>query len=123
MTENPWHDCVKDPSETGKKVLCEQNGDLYVAQRFEKYYIPLPFADHYFSKDLCFPTQWQEINFPNGLTGILRIYHQNEQRLMSFSEWEQKYPKEFKKYIKNIIDSIGTIKSPEPISNIDDLKL
>lgn len=106
-----WHDCEKDPSETGKKVLCQQKGDIYVAVRLGKYYIPMPFADHYFCSHLCFPETWSEIDFPEGLTGHFRVLVDGGE-LKKFSECEHEFPEIFNDLKKLLINSIGTLKPP-----------
>ena len=107
---NKWKCCKKEPSETGKKVLCQQQGDLYVAMRLGKYYVPIPFADHYFCKHLCFPETWSEIDFPEGLTGHIRIGVEGNEKLLTLSELEIENPQEFKEFFDMIIESIGTLK-------------
>jgi hypothetical protein len=108
-----WKDCVKEPSEIGKKVLCERNGDLFVAVRIEEYYIPMPFADHYFSKDLCKPTRWCEIDFPGELTGYYRVCPKGDgTEVIKLSECREKYPEIFWDLANAMINSIGKIPMP-----------
>lgn len=106
-----WKDCKKEPSEIGKKVLCQKDGDVYVAMRLEQYYIPIPFADHYFSKDLCDAETWCEIDYPGKLTGHLRIGINGE--IIKISELREKYPDTYYEFFLMYKESIGTIPMPE----------
>jgi hypothetical protein len=107
-----WKCCKKEPSETGKKVLCQQKGDLYVAMRLYEYYIPMPFADHYFSSNLCYPETWCEIDFPERLTGLMRVLEPGKTDLITLAEFEKANPEEFKKFADALIDSLGTLEKP-----------
>lgn len=110
---NKWKCCKENPSETGKKVLCQQKGDLYVAMRIYEYYIPMPFADHYFCGHLCHPETWSEIDFPKGLTGHTRVALEGKMELVTLSQLEIDNPEEFKEFAEMIIFSLGTLKKPE----------
>ena len=107
-----WFDCVKEPSETGKKVLCVKNGDLYVAIRLGKYYIPMPFADHHFCIDLCAPEKWCAIDFPDNLTGHTRILHPDSEKLITLSECEIDYPEIFHELAQGLINKMGKSSHP-----------
>lgn len=108
-----WRCCKNDPPETGKKVLCHQKGDIYVAYRLLDRYIPTPFVDHYFSPNLSYPETWSEIDFPEGLFGRLMMGISGEDELLSLAEFEVKYPEEFRGIAKMLIDSMGTLKKPD----------
>ena len=109
--KSKWFDCVKQPSETGKKVLCCRRGDFYVAVRIKNCYIPMPFADHYFSPDLCFPELWSEIDFPEPYTGIYRVAPKGDiNSSIALSECEIDYPEIFKEFCEIIMGSIGKLK-------------
>lgn len=111
MNKKTWFDCVEQPSETGKKVLCQKNGDFYVAMRYGKHYVPMPFADHYFSSDLCFPETWQEIDFPEPYTGHCRISPTGYlSEVITMSECEVTHPKIYKEFTDALIASIGKLK-------------
>ncbi len=68
-----WHKPKDKIPPQGKKILCMHKGDLYVAQRFSNYWFSIPFCD---SKYAFYeePELWQEIDFPNGLTGEMAVY-------------------------------------------------
>ena len=67
-----WHNpCEKKPVQ-GKKVLCMHKGDIYVAERYNNYWFPTIFLDSMHSRYFE-PELWQEINFPEGLTGFKRF--------------------------------------------------
>ena len=108
-----WKCCIKEPSETGKKVLCFLKGDIYVATRIKDYYIPIPFTDHFFSPELSKPELWHEIDFPEGFTGLFKIglpLSWNNYKIMTYSKYEQDYPADFDKLAKDMINSMGTLK-------------
>lgn len=108
-----WKCCIKEPSETGKKVLVQRCGDLYVAMRIGKRYVPMPFADHYFCEHLCYPETWHEIPFPGKLTGHTRIaIPEHNYELMTLSELEVKNPEYFKDFTDMLIASIATLPNP-----------
>ena len=108
-----WKCCKTQPPETGKKVLCQQQGDLYVAMRLKKYYLPMPFSDHYFCSDLCFPESWSEIDFPEPLTGHIRVLVKNTEKLITLSELEVDFPDEFNHFANAMIKYIATLKRPK----------
>lgn len=108
-----WKCCIKEPPETGKKVLCHHDGDIYVGYRIKDLYIPMPFADHYFATRLSKPKTWCEIDFPPGLTGHTRVMLPCKADLLTLAELESQHPKEFDDFAKMLISSIGAIKKPE----------
>lgn len=109
-----WRDCVTDPSEIGKKVLCIRRGDVYVAIRFEEYYVPMPFADHYFSTDLCKPEKWCEIDFPEPYTGYIRVMPEGiNGRVIKMSEARELNLESYWEFARKLIDSIGKIPFPD----------
>lgn len=109
-----WKDCVKEPSESGKKVLCQHSGDFYVAQRLGKHYFPIPFNEHPNAEYLCFPETWCEIDFPEPYTGLIRIAVEDEETkneyLISISEAEVDYPEFYKKFYSTILSTLGSLK-------------
>lgn len=107
-----WYDCVNEPSETGKKVLCLKHGDFYVAIRLGKYYVPMPFADHYFCLDLCTPEKWCAIDFPDNLTGITKVFQLYSNKLITLSECEIDYPDIFQEIAQSLINNMGKLKNP-----------
>lgn len=109
-----WRCCKKDPSETGKKVLCNRKGDLFVAIRLKTFYVPMPFADHYFSPDLSHPDQWCEIDFPDRLTGLIRVLPEGiKGELITLSEYEIDYPDQFNEFANSLIASLGKLPKPK----------
>lgn len=108
-----WKCCKKEPSETGKKVLCNHKGDLFVAVRLKNSYVPMPFADHYFSPSLSQPDCWCEIDFPEGLTGHIRVMPEGlDSDIITLSECEVDYPETFNDFASSLISSMGKIKKP-----------
>jgi len=111
-----WRDCVKDPPETGKKVLCFLEGDIYVAYRLGKYYVPMPFIDHYFSYQLCLPEKWSAIRFPEGYDGTTLI-SVNRSKMVTLAEFEVDSPEDFELFAQMMVNDIGTM--PHPITPLD----
>ncbi len=97
-----WHKPQDKKPEQGKKVLCVYRGDIYVAQRFGKYWFSIPFHDSKYSlyKE---PDLWQEIDFPEDMNG--KILFLGDDELMDADSFEKKYPREFKKIVKFIKES------------------
>ena len=56
----------------GKKILYFKQGDIYVVQRFGKYWLPIPFHDSSFTFH-DEPDFWADIISPTGYTGFLRL--------------------------------------------------
>lgn len=56
----------------GKKVLCFTDGDCHVAQRFGKYWFPIPFTDSKFAR-IDPPQFWCDIVMPEPYEGRMRI--------------------------------------------------
>lgn len=110
-----WKDCVKEPSELGKKVLCQRKGDFYVALRIEEFYLPMPFADHYFSIELCKPERWKEIDFPDPFKGYIKIVPAGTNIIVNLSEAKEKYPDSYWQLALPLINSIGKIPKPEKL--------
>ncbi len=108
-----WKDCIKEPSELGKKVLCQRNGDFYVAMRFEDFYIPVPFADHYHGIDLCKPQTWCEIDFPKPYTGYIKVIPPYKNIPITMEEAKKQYPESYWNIALPLINSIGKIPKPE----------
>ena len=109
MTNKSWRCCIKDPPHLGKKVLCHHEGDIFVAQRFEEYYVPIPFADHPLAKGLCKPDIWQEIDFPNNLTGYMRVaFSEGASQSLILDEVKKEYPVLYHEMAKAMIKSIGS---------------
>jgi hypothetical protein len=106
-----WRDCVKDPPETGKKVLCFLEGDIYVAYRLGKYYVPMPFIYHYFSKQLCFPEKWSAIRFPEEYNGTT-LLAVNGSKAVTLAEFEVDYAEDFKEFAEMLVNNIGIMPPP-----------
>jgi len=101
-----WYKPQDKKPEQGKKVLCVYRGDIYVAQRFGKYWFSLPFHDSKYSlyKE---PDLWQEIDFPEGMIGKVLFLFEDEdslgkknQELIDGDSLEKKCPAEFKEMVK-----------------------
>jgi hypothetical protein len=111
-----WFECKKKQPELGKKVLCHKLGDIYVAMRLENYYIPVIFENHKYSKYLCDPDLWCEIDFPNELTGYFMVAPKGLQgSILNLTECKSLHPdiywelaNKMINFIKNLSDLEGS---------------
>ena len=85
----------------GKKVLCFDNGDIDVRQRFKSFWIPMPYTDSKFA-NLDQPEFWQEISFPSGYKGYMQVFIEGE--LLFMDEYEKKHPELFESVVKTMLD-------------------
>lgn len=92
-----WKDPRQDQPEQGKKVLCMYKGDFYVAQRFGLYWFSIPFYDSEFSRHFL-PDLWQEIDFPNDLTGKIHVAVNG--KIYDMDELEKEHPDTFDQMVK-----------------------
>lgn len=85
----------------GKKILYFDHGDIYIVQRFGKYWFPIPFYDSKFSKDIYKkePQYWAEFNFPEKYTGKMKIKRRSENETIDMDDFCKKYPEDFKEFI------------------------
>lgn len=81
----------------GKKVICFNKGDVTIRQRFKDYWFPIPFIDSKFA-DIEQPELWQEIDFPDGFTGSIRISFNGS--LLNMDEIEKENPDIFNQIIE-----------------------
>ena len=72
MTNNPWYTLDQRMPEQGKKIMCMNNGDFYVAQRFGRYWPSIPFIQDPLAK-IDPPQKWQEIQFCDGYEGYVKV--------------------------------------------------
>jgi hypothetical protein len=109
-----WFDCVTQPPELGKKVLCMNRGDIYVAMRFEDKYLLWPFSEHYLAKDLLYPEIWCEIDFPPGYTGHLKVSLTGDiEDALTLEELKLVDEKSYFDFIESILKSVGSLKRKE----------
>jgi hypothetical protein len=84
--------------EQGKKVLCFDKGDVDVRQRFKDCWAPIPYVDAECA-NCDQPEFWQEIDFPDGYFGYMKIIHEN--KLLTIDEFEKKHPELYEELIKD----------------------
>lgn len=101
MNQKIWHKPSDKLPEQGKKVLCEDDGDFYILHRFKNYWFSIPFNDSKWSRHHP-PKLWQEIDFPNGLTGKVRMMIDGS--LYDMDELEKKYPKIFEEFVDDMVE-------------------
>jgi len=83
----------------GKKVLCFDNGDIYVRHRFKDYWFPIHYIDSE-SDNADEPEFWQEIDFPPGFYGYMQVFHAGE--FYKIDEWEKLNPDDFNELVENM---------------------
>lgn len=106
-----WFDCVTQPPELGKKVLCMNKGDVYVAMRFEDKYLLWPFSEHYLAKYLLYPEMWCEIDFPKGYSEYLKVsLTGNIEDALTMEELKLVDEKTYFAFIEPLVKCIGTLK-------------
>ena len=86
--------------EQGKKVLCFDKGDVDVRQRFKNCWAPIPYTD---AKSANCDEQefWQEIDFPNGYEGYMKVVCYNN--LLKIDELEKKYPETYEEVVEKFL--------------------
>ena len=86
-----WFDSKNNPPPQGTKVLCFDEGDLWVAQRFREYWFPIPFCDSRLAQYKA-PELWQSVNFPDGYKGKIMFQLEGEDDLMDVEAIEKENP-------------------------------
>lgn len=86
----------------GKKVLCFDKGDLSVRQRFKDYWFPIPYVDSEYA-DINPPELWQEIEFPKGFTGFLKLVALDGKNY-TVDEFEKNYPEDFNDLVEDMVE-------------------
>lgn len=87
MSNKKWFKSAERKPEQGKKVLCFNEGDIDVRQRFGDYWFPIPYVDSKFA-DIDEPEMWQEIDFPDGFYGYLHV--EIDEQLVKMDEFINK---------------------------------
>lgn len=95
---------LREPPQ-GKKVLCFHKGDVSVRQRFAKYWFPIPYIDSRLA-DIDPPQLWQEIDFPEGYEGYIKIFHDKE--FYTIDEWEKIDAEVYKGFVKAMLKTFYT---------------
>ncbi len=101
---NEWISPKDKLPEQGKKVLCCDKHDYYVAQRFGKYWLQIPFTDSYFATTEM-PEYWQEINFHGEDRGYLNILYDDE--FITCDEYEKLSEVDYNLFISNWVKMLG----------------
>ncbi|MBS3903731.1 MAG: hypothetical protein KGZ39_00210 [Simkania sp.] len=86
----------------GLKVLCFRKGDCWVAQRFNKYWIPMPYTDSKYANANP-PEFFKYIDFPGEYTGEMKVLSQIDKKILSMDEYEKENPKGFKELYMSLI--------------------
>jgi len=92
-----WFNPKEKLPEQRKKVLCIENGDIFVLQRFKNFWFSLPFSDSQYSR-FHPPKLWSEIDFPEPLKG--KMYVLFNKKLIDMDEYEKEDPKGFDELVR-----------------------
>lgn len=95
-----WYSPKEKMPPQGKKILYFNKGDVYVVQRLNKFWLPIPFFDSKFSFHEK-PELWADIELPGTYTGYLRLSCGGE--LLTLDEIQNKYPKTYGDFIKYLL--------------------
>lgn len=93
---NSWKNPKVFIPDQGKKVLCMNKGDFYVAQRMGEYWLSIPFCDSKYAYSSP-PDLWCEIDFPEGFTGKLHFGVDGE--MLDLDEFEKRYPDQYMEFL------------------------
>lgn len=96
-----WKSPKDEMPPQGKKILYFSKGDVYVVQRFGKYWLPIPFYDSQYSFHEQ-PEFWADIALPGNFTGFMKIgMIENEGRsIKTIDELEIEYPDDYREVLK-----------------------
>jgi hypothetical protein len=102
-----WHEANELP-EQGKKILCMDQGDFYVAQRFGPYWFSIPFYDSKHSRYNP-PEKWAKIDFPKPYKGCVEVFV--EGKMYSIDEIEKFHPDIHKILVKGQLELFERMKN------------
>ncbi len=83
-----WIDVEDSKPPQGMKILCFHEGDVWVAQRFQECWFPIPFCDAKLASYKA-PQKWAYIDLPDGYKGKMRVQCLPNRRLMDMDEMEE----------------------------------
>lgn len=95
-----WIDPEDELPPQGKKILYFSNGDIYVVQRFDNMWVPIPFHDSKYAFHEA-PELWCDIQPPKGFTGKLRFMNEETDRLLDLDDFQMFYPDEYDELIEH----------------------
>lgn len=91
----------------GKKILCMNKGDFYVAQRFANIWAQIPFTDSIYASFEA-PQLWQEIDYSDGYSGYVKIkFKDKDTKFYTIDEIEKKFPEKYAKFIDDLKKHLG----------------
>lgn len=85
----------------GKKILYFKKGDIYVVQRFDDMWVPIPFYDSKFAFHSK-PDLWCNITPPERFTGKMHVATHNTMRKVDIDELEMLDQEAYMKLMKGI---------------------
>jgi hypothetical protein len=110
--------CEELPTQ-GTKVLCLNAGDVWIAQRFQECWFPIPFLDSNYATYEA-PAKWSYIDLPECYSGKMKVRISPKGVLMDMDEFEKNHPKEFikiKNAMKKEMDAIKKRKNGSPTNS------
>lgn len=84
----------------GKKVLWFKDGDCWVAQRFGKHWIPIPFSDSIYSR-IDAPQLWKDIILPHPFEGY--VYLNIEGKFYTIDETEKEHNDVYRDFMNALL--------------------
>lgn len=94
----------------GKKILYFSKGDIYVVQRYGKYWVPIPFSDSKYRFTEA-PELWADIEPPSGYFGKLFVYIDGQK--MDVDDFETYHPSKHQELVRDIFKSFINEKDGE----------
>ena len=89
----------------GKKILWLCDGDVQLAQRYNKFWLPMPFISHRHC-NIHPPDLWQDIQLPEPMTGKIFIQVKGYNRMIDVDELEFMEPEVYKDMINMFLESV-----------------
>jgi hypothetical protein len=82
----------------GKKILYFDRGDVYIVQRFDNMWLPIPFTEqkYDFTKP---PELWSEFDLPGDYIG--QMFLLVEKDMVTVDEFERKHPEDYLELIEH----------------------
>lgn len=96
-----WIDPKEELPPQGYKVLCCDRGDYYVAQRFKKMWLQIPFTDSQFATSKR-PEKWTHIHFHGKDKGYLLFKVEDDETYYTLDEMEKDYPEAYDELITGL---------------------
>jgi hypothetical protein len=87
-----WIEPMLELPPQGKKILYFRKGDCSVRQRFDNYWVPIPYVDSQYC-DFDPPQLWKDIELPGTFTGLMHV--EVDGTRYTIDELEKAYPEAY----------------------------